>query len=473
MSTGTNMSAQVVFIDIATFSELEGFLYGGPNSITWFVASVQKSNWFSFIPISLRLCGSQAQFGASKVSYNLSRQGDYVLSVYLRAIFPAIGFLSTITAGNCTVRWCDWLMHNLIRHCEIEFNDLTVQEMDSTWLDDNFQLRAPGEKRIGYRNMVGMTSFWTLPVGIGASVGGGPLSVPLPFFFGEDSGVALPVAALPFNEVRITFDFRDWKELVIINPGTTAVNINSIVPYINGVAQNSAVPALSHVECFAHYALVHNDERVKMGDAPRDILMHQIQQIQIAPFKDMTTRNSFDIRMSHALVCFTFHARNNSLQKFFNGIYGHDQSNYTTLSSVLITSTVTGVDPIDFSTLFYENNVRLALASDYYALIHPWYFSDAIPEITGYHFYSYALKPWDPTRPSGSTNYSKLANVSIAHDPSGAAQLASTGHYADGTNIVFPTGAQALFVQSWEHIFNAKNLNIIRVANGSLGFPTL
>lgn len=472
MSTST-MSAQVTFIDLATFSELEGFLYGGPNSITWFVASVQKSNWFSFIPISLRLCGSQAQFGANKISYSLSRQGDYVLSVFLRAVWPAIGFASTITQGNCTVRYCDWLMHNLVRHGEIEFNDLVVQEFESSWFDDNFQLRAPGEKRVGYRNMVGMTSAWTLPVGIGASVGGGALTLPLPIFFQEDSGVALPVAALPFNDVRITLDFRPFNELIIINPGTTAVTVNNIVPYINGVAQNSAVPQLTNVECFAHYALVHNDERVKMGDAPRDILMHQIQSTQIAPFKDMTTRNSFDLRMSHAIVCFSYHARNNSLQKFFNGIYGHDQSNYTTLSSVLITSTVTGVDPIDFTTLFYENNVRLALASDYFALVHPWYFSDAIPEVTGYHFYAYALKSWDPTRPSGSTNYSKLANVSIAHDPSQAARNAAAGLYADGSTIVFPTGAVAPFIQSWEHVFNAKNLNIIRVANGSLGFPTL
>ena len=37
MSNST-VTASVVFIDLATFAELEGFIYGGPNAITWFVA---------------------------------------------------------------------------------------------------------------------------------------------------------------------------------------------------------------------------------------------------------------------------------------------------------------------------------------------------------------------------------------------------------------------------------------------------
>lgn len=71
MSNNT-VTASVTFIDLATFGELEGFTYGGPNAITWFVASVQKGNWFSTVPISLRNVGTTAQFGANKVTYSLS-----------------------------------------------------------------------------------------------------------------------------------------------------------------------------------------------------------------------------------------------------------------------------------------------------------------------------------------------------------------------------------------------------------------
>jgi hypothetical protein len=305
------------------------------------------------------------------------------------------------------------------------------------------------------------------------SVGGGFLSVPLPFFFGEDSGIALPVAALPFNDIKITYDLRDWKELVIVNPGSGAANINNVCVYLpTSGAQNAQVPQLSNVETYAHYAIVHNDERVKMGDAPRDILIHQIQETQVAPFKDVSSRSSFDIRLSHAIVVFTFKARNNSLQSFFAGIYGHDQSNYTTLSSVLTAPLTAPADPIAHTQLLYENSLRLSNDSDYFALTHPWFFSDAIAQNTGYHIYSYAIHPWDPTRPSASTNYSKLANVSITHDMSTACQNAAIGEYENGSAIQWPT-AQTTFLQSWEHIFAARNWNILRIANGSAGFPAL
>lgn len=486
MSNNT-VTASVTFIDLATFGELEGFIYGGPHAITWFVASVQKANWFSHVPISLRNIGVNAQFGARKASFSLSRQGDYVLSTFLRAVFPAIGFKSTVVAGTeyagATVRWVDNLMHNLIYHVQIEFNDLQVQEFDNYWLDDNFEWRCVGQKRQGYLNMIGMTSNYTDPVGPGSSVGGTALSLPIPFFFGEDSGIALPVAALPFNDIKITYDFRDWKELVIINPGTgtKSATINDICTYINGVPQDSVVPALSNVETFAHYAVVHNDERVKMGDAPRDMLIHQIQETQVAPFKDMTAgRSAFDLRLSHAIVAFTFKAQNTSLAQAFSGQYGVEWSNYTTLSSVLEASSgvpagVSPADPIRFTTLFYENSVRLANPSDYFSLTHPWYFSDAIAENTGYHMYSYALKPWDPTRPSGSTDYSKLANVSIAHDPSVSAVKAAGAAYENDDPILWPntTEPTELFPQTFQHIFAARNHNILRVANGSAGFPAL
>jgi hypothetical protein len=300
----------------------------------------------------------------------------------------------------------------------------------------------------------------------------------------------LPVAALPFNDIKITYDFRDWTELVMVIPavGSATPTVRNVVPYVNGEpAAAGTQPTLTNVETYAHYAIVHNDERVKMGDAPRDILIHQIQETQVAPFQNVTAgRQSFDLRLSHAIVVFTWKAQNVSLQRNYQGLYGTDQSNYTTLSSVFLNDQDFAVDPIAFTTLFYENSVRLANASDYFSLTHAWFFSEggspatapgAIAEYTGYHIYSYALKPWDPTRPSGSTDYSKLANVSLAHDPSQAAQNAA----ADPAT--FPNGVDSLpafgpteaggFYQSWQHVFAARNWNIFRVANGSAGFPAL
>lgn len=479
-------SAEVLFVDLATFSEIEGFLYGGPDAITWFVAAVQKANWFSYLPITLRHNGT-IDFGQRNVSASVNRSGDYVMHMWFRAQIPQI-YLNNASGdifSDATLRWTRNLMHNLFERVTISFNELVVQEFDNYWFDMNFQFRKRGSKRVGYRNLIGDIASMTDPVGVDTPLGtGGYFTCIFPFWFGEDSGIALPVAALPFNDIKINYRFRRWEDLVVVYPGTsggagTRVASTSDVYVVGSTTER---PSLLDPQTNAHYAVVHNDERVKMGDAPRDILIHQVQEAQLAPFKDISSRTTFDIRLSHSIVLFTFAAQNTSLLRRSNGGGGGDWSNYTTQFRGTGAPSSPGLDPISFSTLVYENTCRLAQGSDYFSLTHPDLLSEATPDETGYHLWSYALKPWDPLKPSGSTNYSKLSNVSISHDMSPAAQ-ASAGigtasgrpEASDGTIIQYPDSSGTLtdFAQTYEHVFIAKNWNIVRVANGSLGHPTL
>lgn len=484
----SSCNAANLFIDLATFSEIEGFLYGGPDAITWFVGAVQKANWFSYIPISLRHNGT-VDFAQKNVSASVNRSGDYVMHVWFRAQIPQLelvqpGGQSGIFLDS-SIRWTRNLMHNLFERVNISFNELIVQEFDNYWLDFNFQFRKPGSKRVGYRNMIGDISSMTTPVGPSTPLGtGGFFSVPFPFWFGEDTGLALPVAALPFNDIKINYVIRDWRDLIVVYPGTSAVGgpggpatgraATCADVFVFG--STTVKPSLIDPQTNAHYVVVHNDERVKMGDAPRDMLIHQTQNAQYAPFKDISTRSSFDLRLSHSIVLFSFSAQNVSLLSLGTGVCGGEWSNYTTEPNYA------GLDPISFTTLVYENTCRLAQGSDYYALIHPDLLHPAIPDDTGYHIWSYGLKPWEPLKPSGSTNYSKLANVSIAHDMSPAAQASAgintpSGRPEDqnGNIIQYPDASGVLvdFPQKFRHILVARNWNIARVANGSLGHPTL
>lgn len=462
-------AASVVFIDLATFGEPEGFLYGGPNATTWFVAGIQKSNWFSMVSVPLRPVGVAPIFGARRSPFLISRQADYALTATLRAKWPSIGFDNTIE-GSGLVWFNDNLMHNLISHVQLEFNDLTVEEFDSWWLDVNFEFRCPGSKRLGYEQMIGQVGTFINPAPPGASVGGTTLHCPLPFFFTEDSGFSLPVAALPFNDVKVTYDFRDWKQLIKIDPQGSGATVNNVVTYVDGAPTNQA-PALSSVETWVHYAVVHQDERSKMGDAPRDIAITQVQTVSPTPFKDISSRSTFDIRQAHSIRSFFFMAQNVSLQNTFGGTLGYDQSNYTTLSSVLPNNQIAS-DPIAFATLTYENQSRMSDSAKYYSMETPWYWSDAIPQNTGYHAGAYALKMWSACHPAGSTDYSKLANVSISYNASPAAKNAAAGLYSDGVTPIVFAGNQS-FKQSWMHLFMSQNWNIVRASGGSLGFPAL
>ncbi len=523
MAFTNSVSTSTVFIDLATFSEPEGFIYGGPKAITWFVRGVQKSNWFSFIPVVLRNEGTH-DFGAQHASVSVNRSGDYVLNVWFRAQIPQVYLLIrskpeyeilTHTPaepgnnnGRSRIAWTRNLMHNLFSHISITFNELTVQEFDNYFLDANARFGLPASKQVGYNNMIGdiqaMTAFKnggnpiadttvtppdvrSPPEPLGT---GGWFQVPLPFWFTLDSGVALPIAALPFNDVKINYTFRRWQELIILESRQSQQDVNGVIQNvplssINDIytIENGAFtdhePHLGRPGTWVHYAVVHNDERVKMGDAPRDMLIKQTQTIGRRALTDLTSATSQDLRLSHSIYSFYFMSQNISVLQLNNA--GGEWSNYTT-EAPLMGDINYGVDPLAQASLKYESTLRVVLGADYYSLTVPYYYSNAIPEATGYHMYSYALNSF-LYNPSGSTNYSKLANVSLDYVPSIAAinsagvgpqQTNGIPTRADGDPLTWYIGGKPeVFPQSYVGIFIANNWNIARVANGSLGHPTL
>jgi hypothetical protein len=298
------------------------------------------------------------------------------------------------------------------------------------------------------------------PVGPGGVLGatstgsgtGTTLNLPLPFFYARDSGVALPTAALPYNEMRINFSFRDYSDLLIQSTGSGSSTVNTQVSSGNLVS----IPSISQCQVWSNYAIVSNDERKRMACAPRDLLIEQVQTAPLQSFTPATsTQQSFDIRFSHAIKVLFFAVKNNSCKS--------EWSNYTSVSPTVASGVIAfapsgTTDPILQTSLIYENTNRLQqMGSDYFSLINPWYNAPTIPSVTGYHAYSYSLDFYC-LDPLGSTNYGKLTNVSIVPE---AAQDAINN--AAGSYTAFNSG------QTFQFIVTAVNNNIIRISGGALG----
>lgn len=460
MSNKCNVTPAIAFVDLATFDELAAYLYGGQSAVTYFVRSVTKSNWFSFVPISLRHSSGVANFGQD-FSASVNRSGDYVLNVWLRVKVPKIKF-SAAQQSPITVRWTHNFMHNLIRTVDITFNELCVHEFDNSWLDFNEKFRIPGSKRVGYDTMIGEVADMVVPVNLSNGTNtlgtGGYFNLPLPFFFCEDSGIALPVAAIPFNDIKINYRLRDWQDMLVIDPGVSGLSRDQILALI--VDENGKEVKLTSVETMAHYAVIHNDERVLMGKAPRDILIHQVQYLQEQPFDPLLAQQTYDLRFSHAIHFMAWGAKNITIPG--------ELSNYAVLDANNTTDPVNlnGFDPLSHSTLIYENTARVDMGSDYYSTVVPWYFCDAIPDVSGMHGYSYSLQAFG-LDPQGSTGYSKLANVSICVKPSDAAVTDAQTQPAIGTIVPSNTARKYRF------ILKVRNYNIVRLSGGSLGLPVL
>lgn len=453
------------FIDIATFDEIEKYMYGGPTATAYFVREVRKSTWFTQVPVPLSKNTGNAAFG-QEWSVSISRAGDYLLHTWLRVNIPQI-IMSAGQATTLQLRWTKNLMHNLVREVTITFNDLVAARFDNYHLDFWSAFTTPAGKRNGYDNMIGNISSLINPVSGGAAavVLGTPkginLNLPLPFFYSRDSGVALPTAALPYNDMQINFSFRDWNELLILTNSAATAGTSPYVPIVVGTHIQTA-PVLGPVQVWANYAIVSNEERRRMGCGARDILIEQSQTAPRQIFNPVTNdQPTYDIRFSHAIKALFFAARNKTS--------GAEWSNYGTSSPVTTATSVNyepigSFDPISDTALIYENTNRLgSMGSDYYSLVNPYYHSPSIPNFIGYHLYSYSLSFYD-LDPMGSTNYGKLTNVSIIPKASPVAIDSATGQ---------GSGAGANYPQSYEFVVVALNNNIIRISGGALGFPVL
>jgi hypothetical protein len=463
--------------------EIEKYMYGGPCALAYFVRETRKSTWFTQVPVVLTSRSSTPAFN-QEWSVSISRAGDYLLQTWLRLTTPSVALAkSNPWEYKGSLRWTRNLMHNIIKDCCITFNDLVAARFDNYFLDFWTAFTVPAGKRNGYNNMIGNIDDLTSPHCVGEALPSTTLNLPLPFWYSRDSGVALPTAALPYNEMRINFSFRDWKELLILDycckacvNGNCLCTGSPIPPCFTGsqgganpcyTIQNEprcgdklsqpicdaswlcgGAPQIGQCQVWANYAIVSNDERKRMACAPRDILIEQTQMTNRQCFNPCNNKTpQYDIRFSHAIKVLFFAVRNTT--------NAAEWSNYTTASPVVHCFNRQKLDPcacprgngrhVDFSppgaadpilqtSLVYENTSRLAqMGSDYFSLVNPYYHAPSIPYETGYHMYSYSLD-FICLDPMGSTNYGKLTNVSIYPEASDAAVNAANIPKADANS---------------------------------------
>src|SRR5579872_1623327 len=134
-STSSSSNLTSGFIDLATFDEPEKYMYGGKDSVSYFVRRIRKSTWFTTVPVVLTT-NNNPQFNQT-FDANISRAGDYLLYVWLRVYTPEIQLdpVNNQFGDQGRIRWTRNPMHNLIRELSITFNDLVEYRLDSYFLD--------------------------------------------------------------------------------------------------------------------------------------------------------------------------------------------------------------------------------------------------------------------------------------------------------------------------------------------------
>lgn len=485
------------FIDLATYDEPETYLYGGGDAVTYFVRQHCRSTWFTLVPTVLSKSSGQPGFN-SDWSVNISRAGDYLVHTWMRICIPDITFTAPPAPngsqgnGKWVLRWSRNLAHNLVHSARITFNDLQAEELTSHVFDVERAFGLDHAKSDAYDNMIGDVHVLNGGVEDGQTLKGTILNLPLNFFFTKDTGVALPTAALPYNEMKLNFTFKDWSDLLVMDwvvdnvPAPSApAHASFFTPSqpVKDVARLNNVTPVLKADVMAHYAIVANEERGRMANNFRDILIEQYQFNHKAVWDPSNSAvQHVDIRFSHPVKTLFFNIKNCT--------NCNDHSNYGVASHVvkrnltehgepfytLDHSPDLQADPLESVNILYENTSRVNMGVDYFALVNPYYHGQRIPTEHGYHMYSYHLHNYKDLDPKGSTNYGKLTNVSLQFTSTEDAQkYASASHITSNQALnysahPYKVRSGVINAQKYEIQVAALAMNLIRVAGGAMGF---
>jgi hypothetical protein len=153
------------------------------------------------------------------------------------------------------------------------------------------QLTLSAEQQRGYFKMIGNTTHLSYicdpnfaPVSGPCAAAGGPaqicaprqalpettLYIPLQFWFCRNPGLALPLIALQYHEVKINIDFRPIGECLW---AVTSLTATSGTVSASAAYQQSLVAASLYVD----YIFLDTDERRKMAQNPHEYLIEQLQ----------------------------------------------------------------------------------------------------------------------------------------------------------------------------------------------------
>jgi len=246
-------------MQLVAYGAQDIYLTGNPQ-ITFFKVVYRRHTNFSMESIEQTFNGS-ADFG-KKVTCTISRNGDLMYRTYLQVTLPEISL-----ADSCDkFRWLNWIGHVLIKSVELEIGGQRIDKHYGDWLHIWNELTQTAGHQSGYANMVGNVPALTQAYsGSDSSVSvttvpETTLYIPLEFFFCRNPGLALPLIALQYHEVKINLEFRDAREC-----------------YWAVGKYASVTPVLRAASLYVDYIYLDTDERRRFAQVSHEYLIEQLQ----------------------------------------------------------------------------------------------------------------------------------------------------------------------------------------------------
>ncbi len=244
--------------------------------------------------------------------------------------------------------------------------------------------------------------------------------VPLPWYFTQTSGNALPLCSLQFHGVSVHIDWERLSKCVVVShDDVTPVKV-----------EDGCKLGANDLKAWLDTTYIYLDiqERNRFSLADFDQLITQTQMHSVT--SSHTSNVSMQIPFNHPISVLMWAVRRK---------YNEDKNNYFNYAGI------NGKDPIEEVSLRFNNLPRFqGREGKYYRLVQPYQHFSSVPKAFVYA-YSFALFPEEP-QPSGSVNMSRIDNVEMQF-------TLQAGLEKEQTTI----------------IMIAKNFNILRYSSGLAG----
>ena len=407
-------------MQLVAYGAQDIYLTGNPM-ITYFKVVYRRHTNFAMESIQQTFNGTAA-FN-NRVTALISRNGDLVSGMMMEIVLPNL----TETGNNNDARYHHDVGHHLLKQVEIEIGGQLIDRHYGDWLEVWSQLTVPASKELGYRWMIGQ-DMRTAIAGDGGlqtagdAVTGRKIYVPLQFWFCRNIGLALPLIALQYHEVKVNIQFAAEVDVCRGTPATTALNASLWVDYV----------------------YLDTDERRRFAQVSHEYLIEQLQ-LNTDTYAAGAGNKTVDLNFNHPVkeliwVCketvVTDNVGGNIFRQSSRYILGNEamgaRDNFTGAS-------IEGSNPVLNAILKLNGHDRFAQrVGHYFNKVQPYQAHTRIPASPGINVYSFALKP-EEHQPSGTCNFSRIDNAKL--------QL-GLGNVVGGSILVFATNYNVLRVMS-------------------------
>jgi hypothetical protein len=245
-------------MQLVAYGAQDVYLSGNPQ-ITFFKVVYRRHTNFSVEPIQQTWNGA-ADFGRS-VTCNINRNGDLITNMYVVVRLNAQPEQTTQN-GQTAVEWgfVNRLGHALIANVKIEIGGSKIDEQYGDWLNIWYELTHKSGQERGYAKMIGdVPELTTITKQAKKEY---QMYIPLQFWFNRNNGLALPLIALQYHDVRVTLVYR---------PSAECIN------YIGTKAPTFTSQLMADSYLLIDYVYLDSEERKRFAQASHEYLIEQLQ----------------------------------------------------------------------------------------------------------------------------------------------------------------------------------------------------